>query len=84
MSDKKYYWLRLPKDFFKRHDIKYIESLPEGHRIVLVYLQLMVESIDHEGELRFSPKIPYTFEMLASILGVEVEILKMSMKSVTI
>ena len=80
MSDKKYYWLKLPKDFFKRHDVKYIESLPEGHRIILVYLQLMVESIDHEGELRFSPKISYTDEMLASVLGIEVDVLKMSMK----
>ena len=80
MSDKKYYWLKLPKDFFKRHDIKYIESLPDGHRIILVYLQLMVESIDHEGELRFSPKIPYSYEMLASVLGVDVDVLKKSMK----
>ena len=80
MSDKKYYWLKLPKDFFKRHDIKYIESLPDGHRIVLVYLQLMVESIDHEGELRFSPKIPYSYEMLASVLGVDVDVLKKAMK----
>ena len=80
MSDKKYYWLKLPKDFFKRHDIKYIESLPDGHRIVLVYLQLMVESIDHDGELRFSPKIPYSEEMLASVLGIDIEILKTAMK----
>ena len=80
MSEKKYYWLKLPKDFFKRHDVKYIESLPNGHRIVLVYLQLMVESIDHDGELRFSPKIPYSEEMLASVLGIDIDILKTSMK----
>jgi predicted phage replisome organizer len=80
MSEKKYYWLKLPRDFFKRHDIKYIESLPDGHEIVLVYLQLMLESIDHDGELRFSPKIPYSEEMLASVLGIDIEILKTSMK----
>ena len=28
MSDKKYYWLKLKKDFFKRHDIQIIESMP--------------------------------------------------------
>ena len=58
MSEKKYYWLKLPKDFFKRHDITFILSLDEGYQIVLFYLQLMVESIDHDGELRFSPEIP--------------------------
>lgn len=26
MSEKKFYWLKLKKDFFKRHDIKIIED----------------------------------------------------------
>ena len=79
-NQKSYYWLKLPKDFFKRHDIKYIMTLPEGERIVLFYLQLMVESIDHDGELRFSPNIPYSAEMLASVTDTEVEVVKSSLK----
>jgi hypothetical protein len=31
MSDnKKYYWLKLQRDFFKRHDIQIIESMDNG------------------------------------------------------
>ena len=80
MAEKSYYWLKLPKDFFKRHDIKYIMTLPEGEHIVLFYLQLMVESIDHDGELRFSPNIPYSEAMLASVTDTDIEIVKNSLE----
>ena len=55
----KYYWLKLKKDFFKRHDIRILESMPNGEQTVLFYLKLMLESVDHDGELRFSEEIPY-------------------------
>ena len=30
MADKRYYWLKLKRDFFKRHDIRIIEDMPNG------------------------------------------------------
>ena len=74
MSEKKYYWLKLKKDFFKRHDIQIIESMPNGKEYILFYLKLLCESIDHEGMLRFSEDIPYTAEMLATITGTDKQI----------
>ena len=64
MSEKRYYWLKLPKDFFKRHDVRIIEAMPNGKDYILFYLKLLCESIDHEGNLRFSDQIPYNEEML--------------------
>ena len=81
MSEKRYYWLKLPKYFFKRHDIQYIKTLPDGVDIILFYLQLMLESIDHEGELRFSPKLPYSEEMLAAITKYDVEFVRSAMNT---
>lgn len=80
MSDKKFYWLMMPKEFFKRHDIRIIESTPDGHEIILFYLKLMLESIDHNGELRFSEDIPYNPEMLATITDTDIEIVHKSIK----
>jgi hypothetical protein len=38
MSDtKKYYWLKLQRDFFKRHDIQIIESMDNGKDYVFEY-----------------------------------------------
>ena len=76
MESQKYYWLKLKRDFFKRHDIKLIESMPNGERLVLFYLKLLAESVDHNGALRFSDKIPYTPEMLAAVLDTDLDVVK--------
>ena len=64
---ERYYWLKLDRGFFKRHDITVIEDMPNGKDYVLFYLKLMLESVDHEGALRFSDTIPYSESMLASV-----------------
>ena len=76
MIEKKYYWLKLHRNFFKRHDIEIIESMPNGKDYVLFYLKLLVESIDHEGSLRFSETVPYNEEMLATITRTNVDIVR--------
>ncbi len=76
---KRYYWLKLKKDFFKRHDIRIIESMPNGKDYVLFYLKLLVESVDHEGALRFSDTIPYNVNMLATITNTNTDIVRGAM-----
>lgn len=63
----KYYWLKMRRDFFKRHDLQILEDLPDGKAFVLFYVKLLVESVDHDGSLRYSQTKPYTPEMLATI-----------------
>ena len=82
-ESKKYFWLKLRRDFFKRHDIQIIESKPNGKDYVLFYLKLLCESVDHEGNLRFSEEIPYTEEMLASITNTDLDIAKNAIKELT-
>lgn len=76
---KKYYWLKLQKDFFKQHYIRIVESMPNGKDYVLFYLKLLVESISHEGELRFSDTIPYNENMLATITNTNIDIVRSAM-----
>ena len=77
---KKFYWLKLKRDFFKRHDIRIIEEMPNGKDYVLFYLKLLLESIDHEGSLRFSDTIPYNEQMLSVITNTNVDIVRSAMK----
>ena len=72
----KFYWLKLKRDFFKRHDIRIIESMPNGKDYILFYLKLLCESVDHEGNLRFSDEIPYNESMLATITDTNPDIVK--------
>lgn len=75
-KDKRYYWLKLKKDFFKRHDIQIIENMPNGKDYLLFYLKLLCESVDHEGNLRFSEQIPYNENMLSIITNTNVDIVR--------
>lgn len=77
---KKFYWLKLKRDFFKRHDIRIIEEMPNGKDYVLFYLKLLLESIDHEGSLRFSDTIPYNEQMLSVVTNTNVDIVRSAMK----
>ena len=84
MADaKKYYWLKLKKDFFKRHDIRIIEAMPNGKDYILFYLKLLLESIDHEGSLRFSDTIPYNEQMLSVVTNTNVDVVKSAMEMFT-
>lgn len=81
MADtKKYYWLKLKNDFFKRHDIKIIEAMENGKDYVLFYMKLLLESVDHEGELRFSETVPYNDKMLATITDTNIDIVRSAVK----
>ena len=80
---KKFYWLKLKRSFFKRHDIRIIEEMPNGKDYVLFYLKLLLESIDHEGSLRFSDTIPYNEQMLSVITNTNVDIVRSAMKLFT-
>lgn len=80
MAEKKYYWLKLKRDFFKRHDVRIIEEMPNGKDYILFYLKLLLESIDHEGALRFSETIPYNEQMLSVITNTNVDVVKSAMQ----
>lgn len=80
MDDKKYFWLKLKRDFFKRHDIRIIEDMPNGKEYILFYLKLLCESVDHEGSLRFSETIPYNDNMLSTITNTNVDVVRNAIK----
>lgn len=79
-KDKKYFWLKLKRDFFKRHDIQIIEDMPNGKDYILFYLKLLCESVDHDGNLRFNDEIPYNEEMLATITRTNIDIVRSAVK----
>lgn len=79
-DEKRYYWLKLKRDFFKRHDIQIIESMENGKDYLIFYLKLLCESVDHDGGLRFSEQVPYNLEMLSTITRTNVDIVRSAVK----
>ena len=80
---KKFYWIKLQKDFFKQHSIKVIEAMPNGKDYILFYLKLLVESVSHNGNLRFSDTIPYNAEMLAAVTNTNIDVVRSATKVFT-
>lgn len=61
MSEKRYYWLKLMKDFFTNPKIKKLRKLAGGDTFTIIYLKLQLLSLDNEGVLIFQG-IENTFE----------------------
>lgn len=75
-NKEKFYWLKLKRDFFKRHDIQIVENMPNGKDYILFYLKLLCESVDHNGCLRFNDEIPYNEAMLSTITNTNIDIVR--------
>lgn len=54
--------------------------MPNGKDYVLFYLKLLVESVDHDGELRFNETIPYNEQMLSTITNTNIDTVSNAMK----
>lgn len=83
MAEKKYYWLKLPRNFFGKHYIKILRAKENGELLVLFYIWMLTEAIDHKGRLRYSEDIPYDEEMLAEASGFALHIVTQALQQFT-
>lgn len=79
-KSERFYWLQLSKDFFDDYKIKILISLEHGPELVLLYLKLLLESINRSGLLRFSKKKTYTEKQLSAVLDVNENLIKIGLK----
>lgn len=62
MSDnKKYYWLKLKRDFFKDKRMKKLRNIAGGDTYTIIYLKMQLLSLQDEGNLYFE-NVEDTFE----------------------
>lgn len=60
-ENKRYYWLKMPEDFFKSLRIKKLRKLAGGDTYTIIYLKLQLLSLNAEGVLQYKG-IEKTFE----------------------
>lgn len=75
-DNKKYYYLKLKEDFFDSEEMKVLESMPNGVEYQNVYLKMCLLSLKSDGALMFKNMIPYSLEMLSSVLRVKIDTIK--------
>lgn len=72
MTEKRYYWLKMPENFFDTEEMKYIEEQPNGIEYSNIYMKILLKSITGNGLLiRNVGKmvIPYDLDGIAKMTG---------------
>ncbi len=49
-ENKKYYWLKLPKDFFEDKAIKKLRSIAGGDTYTIIYLKMLLKTLEDDGK----------------------------------
>lgn len=75
-DNQRYYWLKLPLDFFDSDKIKLLKGYPNGSEYVIFYLRLLLMAANREGMLRLDDILPYSPETLAILTDTNVDIVK--------
>lgn len=63
-SNKKYYWLKLRSDFFEDPIIDIMSSLPDGDKVQLIYIRLLLKSLKENGYICLPGLLPTMEEEL--------------------
>ena len=53
MAEKKYFWLKLKKDFFDNLRMKKLRSIAGGDTYTIIYLKMQLLSLQNEGMLYY-------------------------------
>ena len=73
MSEKRYFWLKLPETFFRQKEIRGLRRKQDGAELVIIYQEIMLESIAREGRILFEGYAPTLAEELADTIGEDPE-----------
>lgn len=71
-DNKKYYYLKLKEGFFDSDEIRILESMPDGYIYSNILLKLYLRSLRNDGRLMYRNVIPFTPEVLATLVGHQV------------
>ena len=52
-KQKRYYWLKLKKDFFDQKEIKMLRRIAGGDTYTIIYLKMLLKSLENNGNLYF-------------------------------
>lgn len=70
---KRYYWLKLPDDFFRQKTIKKLRKIAGGDTYTIIYLKMLLIAMKQDGRLYFEGVEDDFYEELALELDEEAE-----------
>lgn len=78
----RYFWLKLGTQFFKKDEIKVIQSQENGSEYLLFWIKLLCKAVEQAepGQLRFLDTIPYNEALLSTVLETDIDVVRSAMK----
>lgn len=77
MSEKRYYWLKLYDTFFDNKTSKFLRKLPDGDKLLLIYLKLQLKLLKSEGIFIYEHLYDTMAEEIALTLDEDVNVVKL-------
>ena len=77
---KRYYWLKLPEDFFRQLPIKKLRRIARGDTYTVIYLKMLLLSLKQDGRIYFEGVEENFSEELALELDEEEENVKVTVR----
>lgn len=82
-DNKRYYWLKLPEDFYDDDTIQWIEDQENGASYVNFYLKLLLKSLSDDGRLiRYVGQrlMPYDVKSLARLTNTDTDTVRVALE----
>ena len=75
-KSKRYYWIKLKKDFFNDIRMMKADKMENGKTIIVIYLKILLESLENDGQIRHMGIEPDIASELALVTGEDEEEIK--------
>lgn len=82
-QNKRYYWLQLKEDFFASKEMKLLRRLPGGDEHTIIYLKIMLASLQDSGKIYFENLGNDLAEEIALLIDEDVEAVRMTLLFLT-
>lgn len=76
MANRRFYWMKLPSDYFGQLIQKKMRKQPDGAEMQLIYLKMLLYCIDKDAEIIFQGVYDSVEDEIAEEIGEEAEVVK--------
>lgn len=78
-TNRRYYWIQLAQDFFKSKEMKLLRKMPGGDTYTIIYLKLMLVSLEDSGKIYFEELAQDLAEEMALLIDEDTEAVRMTL-----
>lgn len=82
-TNRRYYWIQLAQDFFKSKEMKLLRKMPGGDTYTIIYLKLMLISLEDNGKIYFEELAQDLAEEMALLIDEDTEAVRMTLMFLT-